>query len=246
MKTIAGARITFTKADFSCFSDGQRTVLYAFAHILNKSKLLETQVFSQWQSAMDTKHSQIERDAALFGVFEFLLLLAGELKEGWEAIQSCYYGTGLSKTLNDQLPSNIKAILKRLPKHFTGTSITTRLRNDFAYHHSSSRILSTANLLASDDPHIAYLFGEDNNYFDYDTKLRIAAVAELLGLSDWSKVVEQLVTTVAKEVYQDMSNTLNAILVALVQLIKPSHEAVELSRVPSNSNLAGNYFFYVA
>jgi hypothetical protein len=172
-------------------------------------------------------------------------LLAGELKEGWEAIQSCYYGTGLSKTLNDQLPLDVQAILKRLPKHFTGTSITTRLRNDFAYHHSPSIILSTANLLAADDPHIAFLFGEDNNYFDYATKLRIAAVAEMLGLSDWSKVVEQLVTTVAKEVYQDMSTTLNAILVTLVKTITHSHEAVELHHVPSSANLSGNYFFYV-
>lgn len=245
MKAIAGDKITFAKADLSHFSDGQMKVLYVFAHILNRSKLLETQIFSQWHAATDTKHSRIEQDAALFGVFEFLLLLAGELKEGWEAIRSCYYGTQLSKTLNHQLPKDVQAILKRLPNHFTGTSIITQLRNDFSYHHSPDKILTTARLLANDDPHIAYLFGDDNNYFDYATKLRIAAVAELLGLSDWRKVIDHLMPTVMNEVYQDMSSTLNAILVALVTTINHTRESVELPYVPSNADISGNYFFSV-
>jgi len=245
MKPIPGAKITFTKADLAHFSDGQKKVLYVFAHILNRTKLLETQVFSQWRTATDTQISSIERDAALFGVFEFLILLAGDLKEGWEAFQKCYFGTQLSKTLNAQLSGEIQQTLKRLSSHFSGTSITHRLRNDFAYHHSPDKVLSTLDILADDDPHTAYLFDDDNNYFDYATKLRIAAVAESLGIMDWRTVVEHLVTTVAGEVFGDFSTALNAIVVTLMETIAPQHEAVELPSVPSDGELSGHFFFYI-
>lgn len=246
MKPISGAKITFTKTNFADFSDGQKKVLYVFAHILNRTKLLEVQVFSQWRTAKDAQLSSIERDAALFGVFEFLLLLAGDLKEGWEAIQSCYYKTQLSKTVNPQLPAEVQQVLKRLPNHFTKTSITHRLRNDFSYHHSPDKILSTIEMLEGDDLHVAYLFGDDNNYFDYATKLRIAAVAESIGLSDWRKVVEHLITAVAVEVFGDFSTALNAILVTLLNAIPHQHEVVELPSVPSDNDLSGHFFFYVA
>jgi len=245
MKPISGVKITFTKADLAHFCDAQKKVLYVFAHILNRTKLLEAQVFSQWRTAMDKQRSCVERDAALFGVFEFLLLLAGELKEGWEAIQSCYYGTKLSKTLNAQLPVDVQDILKRLGNHFNKTSITNQLRNDFSYHHSPDRIRTTAQLLEDDDSHTAYLFAEGNNYFDYATKLRIAAVAESLGLSDWRKVIEHLVNTIAVEVFHDFSTALNVILVTLVKTIAHQHEPVELPSVPSDEDLSSHFFFYV-
>lgn len=245
MKTTSGAKITFTKADLANFSDGQKKVLYVFAHILNRTKLLETQVFSHWRTATDAQRSPIERDAALFGVFEFLILLAGDLKEGWEAFQSCYYGTQLSKIMNAQLSEEVQQTLKRLPNHFTGTSIAHRLRNDFAYHHSPEKVLSTVHILEDDDPHTAYLLDDDNNYFDYATKLRIAAVAESLGLTDWRTVIKHLVTTIAGEVFNDFSTALNAILVTLVETITHQHEAVELPSVPSDEELSGHYFFYV-
>jgi hypothetical protein len=242
MKPMSGAKITFTKADLAHFSDAQKKVLYVFAHILNRTKLLEAQVFSQWRTAMDTQCSSIERDAAFFGVFEFLLLLAGELKEGWEAIQSCYYKTKLSQTLNPQLPADVQKILKRLSNHL---SIIALLRNDFSYHHSPDRILTTAQLLEDNDSHTAYLFAEGNNYFDYATKLRIVTVAESLGLSDWRKVIEHLVNKIAVQVFDDFSTALNVILVTLVETIPHQNELVELPSVPSDKDLASHFFFYV-
>jgi len=245
MKLIAGAKITFTKAALAGFSVAEKKAFYIFAHILNRTKLLEAQIFSQWQTVLDTQRSSIERDAALFGLFEFIILLAGELKEGWEAITICYHKSQLSKTLNTQLPEEVQKILKRLPDHFNGTSITHHLRNHFAYHHDPEKIFSAFQLLADDDLHIAYLFSEENNYFDYATKLRIAAVAESIGHSDWRRAVEHLVTKVAGEVGADVSKVLNAILATLIaKIIDCDHEAVELPSVPNETELAGHFFFY--
>ncbi|HBC89432.1 MAG TPA: hypothetical protein DCZ94_21045 [Lentisphaeria bacterium] len=246
MKALSGRKIKFTKANLSHFSDAQMTAFYVFPHILNKLKLLETQIFSQWQTATDSKRSQIEREAALLGAFEFILLLAGELKEGWEAIQSCYYGNKLSKTLNTKLRKDAQYALKRLPSHFTKTSIALRLRNDFSYHHSPDKVLSTTKILEKDDPHTAYLFKDDNNYFDYATKLRIASVAESLELSDWRKVIEHLIFTVVKEVYQDMAIALNTILGELMKTVSCGQEVVDLPNVPSDVELSGHFFFYVS
>lgn len=245
MIQISGAQITFAKADLAHFNDGQKQVFYVFGHILNHTKLIEAQVFSHWSTAVDLRHSPIERDAALFGVLEFLILLAGDLYEGWRAVHSCYYGTQLSKTLNSQLPAEVQEILKKLPDHFTGKSITSRLRNDFSYHHSPEKILSTFEILDDDDSHTAYLFEGENNYFDYATKIRIAAVAKSVGLSDCRKLIEHLVATVVGTVFRDFSTVLNAILVALFETIPHHREPVELPSVPSMEELSARYFFYV-
>ncbi|MDF1755239.1 MAG: hypothetical protein P1U89_20790 [Verrucomicrobiales bacterium] len=245
MKTQSGAKITFTKSDLASFSEGETKVLYVFSHILNRLKLLDAQVFSHWRSAQNPERSQIEQQAAMLGVLESLLLLAGELKEGWEAVQQCYYSTQLSKTLNSQLPEDIQKLLKRLPDRFSGSGVITRLRNDFSYHHSPDMILATSKLLDDDDPHVAYLFEGDNNYFDFATKMRIASIAEALGLDDWRTTIDKLVQEVVRNVYTPFSHVLNAILVKLFEKIDHEHEEVEIPAMLEAGELDAHYFFYV-
>lgn len=243
MKKISGAQLTFTPAGIAHFNDGQLKAFYIFSHISNKLRLLQAQIFSHFNKATAPSLPKPVQDAALFGLMESFVLLAGELKEAWEAVQQCYYATQLSKDMNSALPEEVQQALKRVPSHFKGDALTALLRNDFAFHHSPDRVLATAKLLQSDDPHVAYLFEDDNNYFDFATKLRIAAIAEVLGLSDWNKVVERLVQVLVGQVLNDMYMILNAILVGLFESVPHAHETLSLSNVVNVDQLSSEFFF---
>ncbi len=245
MKTLDGAKLTFDKRGLTGFTDGELQCMYVFPQILNRLKMLDGQVFGHWAVALDLSRPAAVRDAALCGVIESIFLTAGELKEAWEAIQQCFYARQVSKTMHPLLPADVQGKLKRLPEYFKGTSLTTFLRNNFSYHNSPDAVLASIKLLDEDDPHTAYLLPQENNYFDYATKVRLATVAEHLKLSDRNTVVDEMLKIVVKEVLTDVSNVLNAILAMLFQKVAVKNEALSLAEVKSESELTADFFFYV-
>jgi hypothetical protein len=246
MKDIHGAKLTFDRKALAGVTDGELKCLYVYPHILNRLQMLDAQVFSHWAVGTDTSRPEPTRQAALCGVLESIVLIAGELKEAWEAIQQCYYGTQVSKSLHTLLPTDIPDKLKRLPGYFSGASLTTFLRNNFSYHNSPAVILESVKLLPDDDPHVVYLFPEENRYFDYATRLRLVAIAKFLNLDDVNAVIEETLKIVVREVLTDVSNVLNAILSTLFQKVAHEKEAATLNQVKSDAELSADYFFYLA
>ena len=100
-------------------------------------------------------------------------------------------------------------------------------------------------LLAEDDPHTVYLFPQENNYFDYATKLRLLSVAEHLKLIDCNTVIHEMLKVVVKEVLLDVSNVLNAILSMLFHKFTHQKEGLTLSDVKSEARLSADFYFYV-
>jgi hypothetical protein len=127
MKDLQGVQLTFKKSDLTAFGDGELKIILVFAAVLNRLTLLQTQTFGHWATARDTARSEQTRSAALCGVVESLILLAGELKEAWESIQQCYYRTQVSRSLHSTLPANVQEAMKRCGRHFDGTALTTYL-----------------------------------------------------------------------------------------------------------------------
>lgn len=245
MKNIRGEHLTFAKSRLNGLSDGHLKALYVFAHILNRLRLLESQVFAHWNTSTAEPAGHVKSEAAGHGAIETLLYLAAELKEAWEAIQSCYHTSQLSKSLNSRLPAEVQEALKRIPKHCSGDGVIYKLRNQFSYHHSPDEVLAAAKELVDDDPHNAFLFEGENNFFGFAADLRILTIAKVLGISNPNKLMEYLVREVAGEAYNDISATLTAILAEILSEAGVGVADVELSDVPSSDELRAGFFFHI-
>lgn len=247
MKTLQGMRLTFQKSDLAAFSDGELKIVFVFAAISNRLQLLEAQTFSQWATAKDDSRSEHARSAALCGVVESLILLAGELKEAWESVQQCYHGTQVSHSLHSKLPSAVREAMKRCGRHFDGAGLTSYLRNNFANHNNADEMLKIAKALEGGAEFSFSLFPQDNKYFEYATKVRLAAVAGQLSLRDWEwdQVVQKMVEIVVKEVYADIHAALNGILAELFTSVPLRHDSVDLDGVRSWNEFPGEYYFCI-
>src|SRR5262245_50708833 len=118
MKNFRGIRVVFQKADLAHLDDGQLKIIAVFSHIMNRLKMLESLVYSHINVVQDETLEQARRDVAIGAFLEVMILMAGDLKEGWAAIQQCYYATKVSKTMTAVLPEQVRIALKRLPNHF--------------------------------------------------------------------------------------------------------------------------------
>src|SRR5439155_16023313 len=113
----------------------------------------------------DESSEQAKRDVAICGFIESLILIAGELKEAWQAIQQCYYGTKVAKAMNSTLPTQIQEMLKRCGPHFSGDSLISFLRNKFAYHNSPLLVLDAIKATSDDGKMGFYVLDQRIFYF---------------------------------------------------------------------------------
>ncbi len=247
MKDIQGVKVSFEKSEFAAFGDGERKIIYVFAAILNRLKLLQTQSLGYWATAKDETRSEHARHAALCGIVESLILFAGELKEAYESVQQCYYATKVSQSVHAKLPKNVQDSLKRLSEHFVGTGLTAYLRNSFANHNDSDELLKIANGLNDEADHTFYWFPQDNMYFEYATKARLAAIAMHLKLPewDWETVIARMVDILVKEVYADVHAALNGVLSELLARMQFQREPVTVEGVRTFHELSGEYYLFL-
>jgi hypothetical protein len=242
MKDISGVRVTFKKGDLAHLDEGRRKILCVFPHILNRLKILESQVFSHMNVSEDESLDRTKREMAICAFAESIILITGELREAAEAVTQCYHATQVSKTLNTTLPVEVQAALKRLSGHFAGDALTAYLRNNFAYHNSPGLAVGTLNILPADDELAFYVLQDDNNYFEYANRLRIAAIAEYLKLDDWTKVVKPLADVVMREVFDDVYHILNGIVVTILNGVQYDRVGVTVKNVPSSKEIRSDVF----
>ena len=108
-------------------------------------------------------------------------------------------------------------------------------------------MLSIAKALAEDDEFTFSLFPQDNKYFDYATKVRLAAIATHLKLDgwEWNHVVERMVEIVVRKVYTDVHSVLNGILSTLFATVTLDRQPQDLKGVPNWNELSGAYYFSI-
>jgi hypothetical protein len=247
MKDIPGVKVTFRKGALATFGDGELKIIYVFSAISNRLTLQITQSFSHWATAKDASRPEHVRNAALCGVVESLIDLAGELKEAWESIQQCYYGTKVSHSIHAKLPVFVQEAMKRCGGHFAGTGLVSYLRDNFANHNDSNEVLNIARHLDDDTENTFFIFQNDNKYFEFATKARLAAIAMHLQLKNWEwhDIVMSMVVTIVKEVYADIHVVLNGILAELFSGVVLDREQETLKDVRSFSELSGEYFLFL-
>lgn len=194
--------------------------------------------------AEDASLDNTKREMAICAFVESIILIAGELKEANEAVTQCYHATKVSKALNASLPNQVQAALRRLSGHFAGDALIAYLRNNFAYHNAPGLAMSTLDLLPADDELAFYVLQDDNNYFEYANRLRIATIAEHLGLSDWSEVVKPLAEVVMRQVFDDVYHILSGIVVTIINGVKFDRVGVTVKNVPSSKEIRSDVFLH--
>ena len=122
--------------------------------------------------------------------------------------------------------------------------MTAYLRNNFAYHNSPDLAVGTLDNLSAADELAFYVLENDNNYFDYANRLRIAAIAEFLKLDDWNKVVKPLADVVMRKVFDDVYHILNGILVTILKGAKNDRTSVTVKGVPSTKEIRSDVFLH--
>ena len=245
MKTLSGRKLTFEKVAVEKLSEGERKILYVFPHILNRLQMQQAQLFGHLYTAANSSISEYYRGPALFGAIESFILIAGELKEVWEAIDKCYYKSTVSKSMNSDLDPEVQKTLKDMKDYFKGDGLLAYLRNNFAFHHSSDHVLDTATLDGDDETHVIFLLENDANYFDYAEKRRLSAIAKYLQTTNPEEILNHLVEEIINRGLVDVCKVLNEILMALFRRIVPIEEDnFSIEDVKRDSELGSLFYFY--
>jgi hypothetical protein len=238
-----GLQVTFDRADLDHLDDGQLKIICVFPHITNRLAVLETQVYAHMNVFLNQETEQAKRDAALCGYLESIILIAGELKEAWESIQKCYYGTKVAKAMNSKLPLEIQECLKRCGSHFSGDSLVHFLRNNFAHHNSPDIMLATLKAAPRKVQLSFYVLEQRVFFFDYATKVRMAAIADKLGVDDVSDIVHPMTETIMGHVFHDVSLPMLVIANDILLTLKTIRTPIEVNNVPEPTELRADVFF---
>ena len=204
MKDLKGLVISFKKADLVKLNEGELQVLAVFPHVINRLNMLESHAYSHSNVAMDSSVGPEKRVMAVSAFVESVILVAGELKEAWEALQKYYYGSQLAKAMNPKLPLPIQEMLKRLSGHFKGESLVNFLRNSFAYHNAAEHPKEAMQMLPKDDELHFCVIDEQHLFYEFANRIRIMAIAKRLGVGEWTDVMQPLTSEVMGTVFNDV------------------------------------------
>jgi hypothetical protein len=105
--------------------------------------------------------------------------------------------------------------------------------------------LDTLKNLDADASMAFYYVDEENMYFDFVTKIRIGAIAEWLGHSDWSAVISPLMQTIMGSVFNDVYLAMTVIAHDILLTVKHERSSVVLKGVPSDAELSSEVFSYM-
>jgi len=246
VKDMKGVRVSFNKADLEHLDDGELKIVCVFPHVLNRLRVLESQVFGHMNVALDESQEGTKREIAICGFIESIILVAGELKEGWEAIQQCYYETKVSKAMNSTLPPTIQTALKRLPGHFSGESLAMFLRNNFAYHNSPETAVQALKTFSDDATLTFTVLEQEHFHFDFATHVRIGAIAEWLRIDDWVEVIHPLMETIMGRVFNDVCLPMIVIANTILLTVKNTRTPIQVTAVPSDAELRSEALSYMS
>ena len=121
-----------------------------------------------------------------------LRIYYGTLNEAWEVVRTGWHGTQLARHLHSSLSLDAKKAFENLSRYFSHENLTTKIRNNFAFHFSDKPIKKALKQYpadAKDD----FISGEDsaNTYYKFAEQVRRHALVLETGdvdLADADKV----------------------------------------------------------
>ena len=139
-------------------SPEERSFVLLAGHIENEINSLN-KVFTWCLSNNDSfDPTELESLAnGMQGLF-YARLLAGKLNEFWQVLQSSYFGSQLSRSINPHLNDQSKKSLKYLKGYFGKKNIISTVRNNSAFHYSPEYFENHWESALGED-HFEFVFG---------------------------------------------------------------------------------------
>src|SRR5260370_350184 len=142
-------------------------------------------------SAKETPDDFILRDVHLSQQFIISRLLAGKVWEGWELVRKAYFGTKLSRVIEEQLPDDTRTALESLKKYFRTKNLIDCVRNEFAFHYDPSRIQSQLQLVEQTDNWKIYIAETGDVFFQLSEIVVQSAMLDAVQNGDYLAATEK-------------------------------------------------------
>lgn len=110
----------------------ERTLFLLLGHFANQAAILGK--WANWCSHFENL-SNVEYKGRVAQSLFVLTLLSGKLCEGWELLQSCFFGNALSKIYEPKLSDDARQGLQELKGYFGKDNLLRKVRNEYAFHY---------------------------------------------------------------------------------------------------------------
>ncbi|MCW5799766.1 MAG: hypothetical protein KIT40_14805 [Nitrospira sp.] len=129
-------RIPLPKALLLQMPTSERSFFLLAGHMLNELNSLH-KIFS-WCIHAGSSDSSTAMESLANGVQAqiYARLLAGKLLEAWRALESAFFATRISQSLQNKLHLQAKEGLNKVKTYFSKPNTISRVRNSFAFHYS--------------------------------------------------------------------------------------------------------------
>lgn len=171
----------------------ERTLFFALAHLHNEVNFLHRVLI--WSSDFSSTNAAESQRTLSLSMF-FLKLMAAKLKEGWQILNSYFFGARLSQDFEARALQRARDALARLKGVFSRANILDEVRTDFAFHYSPSEV-DRALAATPDD---LDLFLEDgsniNSLYYFAEVLANRAVLQRVDRADEARAMDSLIRQV--------------------------------------------------
>ena len=197
-------------------TDAERTFLLLSGHMHNEFTSLHKVFGACLRTFPSQPVSSMESLANSSQAMIYARLLAGKLNEGWVLLEKAFYGTKLSRQLDDKLHPYAKECLQELKVYFSKTNTINSVRNSFSFHYSQDEVAKNWEELA-DEPFEFLIGGEIGNTFYLASELvaNLALMNSILP-EDKSKA-HQIFLDEVQEVASLFTQFLQGVIMAILE-----------------------------
>lgn len=125
----------------------------------------------------------------------FTRILASCLYEGWKILKNAYFGSGLSRKLENEFNDETKANLTNIKKYFSSDNDIKKIRNKFGFHYSQETIDDGVKAISdSDQKYLKFILGNNrgNNLYLYSDAVVYYSMVHSLTPREFNKLIQEI------------------------------------------------------
>jgi hypothetical protein len=131
--------IKISKKQLQSIPDAERVLILQFGHVCNELSFLNKLLLVVY----DTEIQGLKKRAMTVQSMIVIRLYVGKVFEAWRMLESDYFGSQLSKSLDALLGPEGRQSLEVLKTYFGRNNLLSTVRNDFSFHYGSKHFPET-------------------------------------------------------------------------------------------------------
>jgi len=156
--------IPISKKHLDSFPNDERLFFVQIGHLANELLTLNRLLLFVSNSPTTT---QLETRAKNSQALLLIRLCCGKLFEGWQMLQSSYFGSQLSKQFDGWLDENGQKGLDKIKQYFSKQNLIKDIRDNFAFHYSSGDLEAQLRVNEGTDTLNIYFGNAQGNSYYY-------------------------------------------------------------------------------